>query len=268
MESKHRRVQRAARLIVGGGIVFCALGAIVVLYQTISAGRPSLAAWSFSDTDDLDTQLDELTRYVEFAERPRRLIQVDLATHPKVSQFTDIDASPSGFGTNACGLVAAAVAMGGEGWVPLVGDIARAAGSTYGPHSGIQPSNYRDALEKVFGAQRVRAIDRGSLGDLYRELESGRIVIVDIKVNDSRKVPSAEPPNYAHFARMLGIDLDTREIFIENTLGGSPYWTVSMTDFVNAWQLPETSSSIILDPGDLEDVTRWAAILDPPQSVR
>lgn len=268
METKHRRAQRAARLIVGGAIGLCVLVAIVVLYQTISAGRPSLAAWSFSDTDDPATQLDELTRYVDIAERPRRLIQVDLATHPKVSQFTDIDASPTGFGMNACGLVAAAVAMGGEDWVSLVGEIARAAGSTYRPHSGIQPSNYRDALAKVFGTQRVRAIDRGSLGDVYRELEAGRIVIVDIKVNDSRKVPSAEPPNYAHFARLLGIDLDKREVYIENTLGARSHWTVPLADFVDAWQLPETSASIILDPGDLEDATRWAAILDPPEEIR
>ena len=235
-----------------------AIGAIALRVQLSVAPT----AWTFSDTDNPVVEYRELVSYIESTGRPRRLVQVDLETQRKVSQYTDIDSSPSGFGKNACGLVAAAAALGGEDWKPLVSKIAQAAGKDYTARAGIQPLKYVAALQQVFGTEHVSAIDRGSLGELYQELDAGQIVIVDIKVDDNRKVPSAQPPNYAHFARVLGMDIDAREIYIENTLSGKAYWTVSLDTFVNAWRLPETSSSIILDRKNAEDVTRWAVVID------
>ena len=75
-------------------------------------------------------------------------------------------------------------------------------------------------------------------------------------------IPSAQSPTVAHFARVLGIDVDTQVIYLENTLWGEAYWTVALSDFVDAWRLPETTASIILDPRHAENVTRWAVILD------
>ena len=194
---------------------------------------------------------------------PSRVVQVDLAQYPKISQFTDIDSSARGFGRTACGLVAAAVALGGNDWVPLVGKIAQAAGRDYSVDGGIQPSKYVTALQKVFGAGNVAALNASTLDELYQALQAGKIVIVDIKVNATHVVPSADRPTYSHFARVLGMDLARQEIYIANTLDGSSYWTVSLADFEKAWDRPETSASLVPDPRTAEAVTYWAVILNP-----
>jgi hypothetical protein len=198
---------------------------------------------------------------------PSSVLQVDLAQYPKVSQFTNIDSSAQGFGKEACGLVAAASAMGGSDWVPLVGEIAAAAGKDYSPYLGIQPSRYAAALKEVFGAENVTAMNNSTLDELYQALQAGKIVIVDIKVNATRVFPSADSPTYSHFARVLGMDLAKQKIYIANTLKGSSYWTVSLSDFEKAWRLPETSASLVPDPQHAEAVTYWAVVLTP-QSPR
>jgi hypothetical protein len=267
-----RRSPLRQALTVLAGIGLLATGSFLLIGQPFLAAPATPTPWRFSDVDNSEAQYQELVNYVESADRPRRLLQVDLARHRKVSQYTDIDSSPAGYGKNACGPVAAAAALGGEDWTPLVGKIVKAAGRNYGPHTGIQPTRYLAALRQVFGAEHVTAVDGGSLGDLYQALEAGHVVIVDIKVNDRWKVPSAQKPNYAHFARVLGIDLDRREIYIENTLRGKAYWSIALADFMNAWLLPETSASIILDPKNAEAVTRWLVVVDgaliPAESAR
>lgn len=213
--------------------------------------------WNFTTTDDAQIQQRELLAYVEAYQQPRRVVQVDLAQHPKISQFNDLDSSASGYGKNACALVAAAAALGGKDWTSLVDRIAEAAGKDYGRKTGIQPSKYTAALQEVFGADHVNARDNSTLGDVYRELEAGQVVIVDLKVNANSRTPSVKRPNYAHFARVLGMDLDRQEIYLENTLAGDPYWTLSLEDFVAVWLRPETTASNILAPREAEEVTRW-----------
>ncbi|HKZ83984.1 MAG TPA: hypothetical protein VJ793_10065 [Anaerolineae bacterium] len=51
-------------------------------------------------------------------------------------------------------------------------------------------------------------------------------------------------------------------MYVENTLRGGPYWTLSLDGFLATWNRPETTASIILDPRNAEDVTRWAVIID------
>ena len=191
-----------------------------------------------------------------------RVVQVTLDSQPKISQYLDIDSTLYGYGKNACGLVAAAAAVGGENWTRLVAQIASAAGSNYSRASGIQPSNYVVALKSVFGSEKVMAMEGGSLEQIYDELAAGNVVIVDLKVNMSTDTPSAEAPNYAHFARVLGIDMDKQEVYVENTIDGAPYWTVPFADFAAAWANPETTSSEIPDPQHAEEVTNWAVVLD------
>jgi len=192
-----------------------------------------------------------------------RVVQVVLDEHPKISQYTDIDSSDEGLGKNACGFVAAAAALGGEDWTPLVSELAAAAGTDYNPDTGIQPSKYVAALQKVFGAESVEVKNSSSLSELYQQLAAGNIVIVDLKVNANLEVPSATPPTYAHFARVLGIDMTQQEVYIENTIDGAPYWTVSFATFDQAWQSPEVSSTMIPDPQHAEAVTRWMVVLNP-----
>jgi hypothetical protein len=255
------RRPRLPLLSVLAGIVLGVAG-----YQALPIATatffPAREVQLFSDTDAARVQYDELVAYVESSGRPRRIVQVDLEHHPKISQYTDIDSSPSGYGKNACALVAAAAALGGKAWVALVDQIAEAAGRNYGRYTGIQPSKYVAALRDVFGGENVTAKGRGSLGELHRELDAGNIVIVDIKVHANTRVPSASGPNYAHFARILGLDVDKQEIYIENTLRGGPYWTLSLDGFLATWNRPETTASIILDPQNAENVTRWAVVID------
>lgn len=191
-----------------------------------------------------------------------RVVQVVLGEHNKISQYDDIDSSDTGLGNNACGFVAAAAAVGGENWAAYIPLLAYAAGMDYGHDTGIQPTPLTATLQKVYGATRVTAYDNSTLQSIYNELQQGNIVIVDVKVNSIEGVPSAESPNYAHFARVLGIDITNEEIYIENTLRGAAYWTVSFQDFTDAWDHPETSVSVIPDNVTPEDVTNWFVALD------
>lgn len=192
----------------------------------------------------------------------QRVVQVDLVTHAKVSQYLDIDSSITGYGKNACGLVAAAAAVGSTEWKQIVDLIAIEAGSDYHKDTGIQPEAYVTAMEKVFGSENVTELDATNLDVLYQELQAGNIVIVDVKVNETKQVPSAATPNYAHFARVLGMDKNLEQVYIENTLRGDAYWTISFDDFNAAWEYPETTSSLIPDPANAEPVTNWAVVLD------
>ncbi len=250
------RLPRSRLLVLGlvGGLI---LG--VWRFESYSAAHSSLLqpGWSFVQTDDPALQQRDLIGYVEAYQQPHRVVQVDLAQHPKISQFSDINSSASGYGKNACALVAAAAALGGKDWTRLVDRIAEAAGKNYDRNAGIQPSKYALALQTVFGADKVSAKDKSTLGDVYRALEAGLVVIVDIKVNAKRDAPSTQSPNYAHFARVLGLDIDRQEIYLENTLAGGPYWTLSLEDFVAVWLQPETTVSDILAPHSAEGVTRW-----------
>jgi hypothetical protein len=192
----------------------------------------------------------------------QRVVQVALESHEKVSQYTQINSTASGYGKNACGLVAAAAAVGGEHWVDVVDLIADVAGNNYHKDLGIQPSKYVFALKDVFGTENVREMNDATLTDIYDALAAGHIVIVDVKVNPNRNGPSATRPNFAHFARVLGMDMGKREIYLENTLRGSAYWTVTFDEFLKAWESPETTSSMIPDPRNAEPVTQWAVVLN------
>ena len=134
----------------------------------------------FTKTDDAVVLQRELLDYVQTYQQPQRVLQIDLAQLPKISQFTDIDSSDTGYGKNACALVAAAAALGGKDWQAMVAQLAKAAGKNYDRNMGIQPSKYIAALQTVLGTENVTAQDNGTLGDLYRALQSRRVVIVDI----------------------------------------------------------------------------------------
>ncbi len=265
---KHERFLTRLRIFRSWLVTLGLLGGLILgvwglgSLPTANGTVPPLTV-NFTPTDDAQLQQRELLTYVDIYQQPHRVVQGDLAQHPKISQFSDIDSSTSGYGKNACALVAAAAALGGKDWTPLVDRIAKAAGSNYNGATGIQPSNYTVALQAVFGTDKVSTQDNGTLGDVYRELVAGQVVIVDIKVNANSDTPSVRQPNYAHFARVLGLDLDRQEIYLENTLVGDPYWTISLENFVTTWLRPETTVSDILAPREAENVTRWSVSIKP-----
>lgn len=195
---------------------------------------------------------------------PHRIVQGDLNSLVKHYQYDP--GITNLYGKNACGPVAAAGAFGGSSWESLAGQIIGKAGDNYGPLSGIQPKHFAQALSDVFGAGNVQQKNEGTLGGTYEDLRKGNVVIVDIQVgrydNPTPEVPTTIHPNYAHFARVLGMDLDSQQIYIENTLNPyeSIYWTISLSSFWEVWKLPETSVSS--QPANADGTaTRWAVIV-------
>lgn len=251
----HKLVLLLCLILIGFGIMGC--------QSNIAYASPSSSS-RFSNSDDYQIQYRELMDSIHLYHMPPRALQSDLDQHPKISQYNDIDSSPAAYGLNACGLVAAAAATRDRNWTELVDAIGRVAGNDYHANSGIQPTPYVKALRnaRIFGPENVAANDAWTLAELYREVLAGHVVIVDIKVNFNTKLPSPQAPNFAHFARVLGMDLRKQEIYIENTLGGAVYWTIPLETFFEAWLQPETSASLILDPAHAEDVTRWAVVID------
>jgi hypothetical protein len=250
---------------------FTQIALAALLFALLAASRPAIANAqpgdlpaavqpAFTDTTDPLMQQRELAAYVQANNLSARIMQLNLVTIHKISQYNDIDTSAYGY--NACGFVAAAAALGGNTWPKLVDEIAYAAGGSYSPDAGIQPSKYVGALQQVFGVQHVAAMENGALGDLYRSLAAGKVVIVDLQVNAITETPATDDPNYAHFARVLGIDVAKHQVYIQNTLSGDAFWTLSLTDFVRVWDQPETAVSIIPDPQHAEAVTRWMVTLD------
>jgi len=210
-----------------------------------------------------DAQLADLASFIGDHGLPSRVTQVDLATHAKVSQYRPEITRQYGF--DACGLVAAAAALQPGDWVSLVGKIRAASGDAYGPRTGIQPSPYVLALRRVFPDKQVLEENQWSLCGLYEAIRGQEVVIVDIQVgsaqNRQAEVPTARPPNYSHFARVLGLDVTAGKVFVENTLrGSSSYWELSLRRFWDVWLYPETSVSIRAPFP--EEVTRWGVLID------
>ena len=170
------------------------------------------------------------------------------------------------YGYNSCGLIAAAAAMvSGADLLSemkiIYDNTEENEHHTYGADTGIQPSPYAEALKRTYGNNRVAAHNKWNVGALFGSLNAGKVVIVDIQVctyATSGETPTTEHDNFAHFARVLGIDWQSEEIYLENTLSGAAFWTVSLTAFGDVWQSPETSVRPQLKDVKSEGVTQWA----------
>ncbi len=232
---------------------------------TATPGEANESSGSCSNrADNYQAQMDEWLAQVQQEGLPSIVMQVDLEGHPKVSQY--LPKVTSAYGFNACGLVAAAAALAKESWLPLAAEIRTAGGDAYGPGSGIQPSPYANALRQVFGAEAVAEENEWTLCVLHQALHEGAVVIVDIQVgstlNERREQPTTQAPDYAHFARVLGVDLEAEMIYVENTLGGeAAYWPLTLPTFWEVWKHPETAVSVRAP--NPEDVPRWAVIIQP-----
>lgn len=255
-----------ARLAAGGLLSALLVGAAVQALMT--SGLPE--QW-----------IEQASQWYEDQNMPRRVVQVNLASFQAVSQYhADIAGM---FGANGCGLIAPAQAVlaSSTGLADTPENRAALAqqmeairvkavrpdgSSAYGPVTGIQPAELAQAL--MDSGYRVSVHDQWNLKDMYRALADGEIVIVDIRINTQAERPGTAPDTLAHFTRVLGMDLDKQEIYLENTLtqNSSAYWTLSLTDFLLVWQHPETQATIkpsLVDPSiQVEDVTQWAMIIE------
>ncbi len=101
---------------------------------------------------------------------------------------------------------------------------------------------------------------------MYEVLLKENVVIVDIQVgrydNPTPEAPTTIHPNYAHFARVLGMDLDSQQIYIENTLNPHDlvYWTISLSSFWEVWKFPERDVDL-KSTGFDAFANRWAVII-------
>ena len=132
----------------------------------------------------------------------------------------------------------------------------------------LQYAKSRGLYTAFFAVDASRA-DLTYLETIYKkavnEGKADEVVIVDIQVgsaqNRQAEVPTARPPNYSHFARVLGLDVTAGKVFVENTLrGSSSYWELSLRRFWDVWLYPETSVSIRAPFP--EEVTRWGVLID------
>ncbi len=235
----------------------------------VGTGSPSpapAAPLSFNHVDDYQLQLSELTAFVGDGGLPRHFIQGGPAGPPKHYEYQPAITRPYGY--NACGPVAAAGAFGGAGWVSLVRVIIfNAPRGSYGRNTGIQPQPFTTALKATFGADQVSAKNDWTLGEMYEELQNGNVVIVDIQTGRydnpaAREFPTTRPPNYSHFARVLGMNLDAGQIYLENDLrpAGSSVWTVPLSTFWETWKFPEKDVSLRVRGYD-PTATRWAVVI-------
>ena len=185
---------------------------------------------------------DELAKYYLL---DRHRTGVDLNTHHSPNQFAPEIVDD--YGNNACGIVAA-TAAGKD-----ASDIAIAMGDDYSNEFGIQPGDYAEALNEVYGDDNVTA-GSTTLVEVTKALDKGQIVIVDFLL-------SVGDAYVAHFARVLGIDWGEEEIYIEDTLGeGVTYWTFTFDEFdTDYWNNPEGRATH--RPPTYDEVYKWAVFI-------
>lgn len=201
-------------------------------------------------------------------------MQVDLKTHLKNSQYLPQivygpPREPQGLalGKTSCGLVAVS-----SHWRTPAGPnlnllrwLKEASGSDYSAGNGMQPTPLYKATAKVFGAIHTRQYTHTTFKQLYDWLRQGRIVIVDLivrlqTINGSRyDSPGNEGTTGAHFARVLGVDLNNNQLYLESSLypDSVRYWKISFQDYMDLSTNPENRATI-LPTGPLETVTQWA----------
>ena len=69
---------------------------------------------------------------------------------------------------------------------------------------------------------------------------------------------------FAHFARVTGMDWNTGEIYLEDSLNlGGDFWTVSFDDFMVYWFNPEENADRIPEGVVPEPVEYWSVEVDP-----
>jgi RHS repeat-associated protein len=229
------------------------------------------------NSESFQEQYDDLKSY--FGSLPPNtsdpFIQVDLGTYYNVKQNTEIIQSK--YGWVACGLVAAAAAMttNDSEMLDLLNRIFEAAGTGYDLSTGMQPTPYADALSKVFGNGNVQAHNNWTLTEMYMELQNKKIVIIDATFkngNDSRPMEATTekgmPGVYSHFARVLGMGVNEKTIYIDNTMNGAKYLRLDLSVFFEIWKNPEDRAYKQPVGGVESNANRWAVVLNPDAGWR
>jgi RHS repeat-associated protein len=124
----------------------------------------------------------------------------------------------------------------------------------FGPGAGgVQPSVLENATKTYYGADRVYSKENAGLEDIYEEIRTGNQVITDFGVykdSSGYEHPAADrPSDTAHFARVLGVDLDKNTIYLTNSISPNfdnitypPYLSVSGEDYTASTSDPENKA--------------------------
>lgn len=166
-------------------------------------------------------------------------------------------------GYNACGIFALASSYISE-FGSMFSQIANAAVKNgYTADGGIQPSGLAQTARDVFGGQKVQEKNNFSIDGIREELFKGNCVVVDMLVKAGSEVPgvaSSGEKDFAHFARVVGVNDETKMLTIENTLNGGDSWTISYEAFMAIWDDPERRAKS--GPQNREEVHNWALVID------
>lgn len=129
---------------------------------------------------------------------------------------------------------------------------------------GIQPSILSQSINNAFGTNTAREINGASLNDIYLSLLSKKTVVVDILATGAGPdYSTSNPNNFAHFAEVIGVDLDRGELYLDNSLmDGGDYWTITEKQFALLSEDPEHRANM-QSSGQLDQVNQWILIVDP-----
>ena len=197
-----------------------------------------------------------------------RVLQVDLEEESR-KQFDMIVFGKPGY-------MACPIAAGLEAGASLEEMTEAAKTNGFSKQYGMQPSQAADAYRQVYGSENVTEYGILYLIGIYDALERGEVVLVDmlVKFTGGKYIPSTDG-GVSHFARVLGMDWNAREVYVQNTLrgrgvDGDSYWTISFDDFNKSRLNPEFRSDIYdnnehFQKHIAEKVWYWGVTITPLQ---
>jgi RHS repeat-associated protein len=125
---------------------------------------------------------------------------------------------------------------------------------------GIQPSELEKAVRSTFGNDNVSVTPEIALFDLYLEVYFDKTAVTDIVINESSGSPGNQQTvsGYAHFARVVSVDLTNESITLVNSLheGTGGTWNLSWNEYKNASNNPERFTT-----PPYEGVNQWWLII-------
>jgi hypothetical protein len=128
-----------------------------------------------------------------------------------------------------------------------------------GNGGGLQPSELASFSSEYFISKDVSTTEDWDLFDLYRLVYFNHTAVVDIGIINGNPAiaDNTSDVNYAHFARVVSVNMTEGTITLADTIHGGTWPAISWGDYTNAASNPEGrgNSSIA------EIVNRWLMII-------
>jgi RHS repeat-associated protein len=204
--------------------------------------------------------------------QPSRSVFVGSMTSTPVNQFAqDFNGDK---GKMICGIVAPN-GINGKTWNDI-GQVALKNGFTN--DKGLQPSQEANTLKEVFGAKNVVVHNNWSPEGVYDALASNHAVIIDMLIKGHgggnllertfnpliyTPASSGESDTESHFARVIGMDWNKQQVYIQNTLPGNETWVLKVDELEKSWYNPEKefTGNSALSNNEKESVGYWGVAI-------